>query len=303
MRSRHVSVVIRRPAAVVYRYAADPQNLPAWAAGLASGTAMVNDDDKDVNSLTVDSPMGRVTVRFVPRNTLGVLDHDVTLPDGTTVHNPLRVLSHPDGAEVLFTIRQLGATDADFERDAAMVLADLHRLRDLLESAAAGLSGAAATYLEIATHLRIATTDDALAVARLLRAFNSEFDCPAPEPEDAAPRIASIVAGDGGIAVVAADARGEDIGFALVTFRATPYWDGPLAQLDELYVRPDRRGGGLGAAILGRATDEARSRGAQEMHVNVDGDDVDARRFYHREGFSPIDPDSGSTMYFYLRRL
>ena len=84
--SRHLSVHIDRPAAEVYRYAADPAHLPEWAAGLAGGIARVDGE------WVADSPMGRVVVRFAPDNPFGVLDHDVVLPDGTTVTNPLRVL-------------------------------------------------------------------------------------------------------------------------------------------------------------------------------------------------------------------
>ncbi|KXO89505.1 polyketide cyclase [Tsukamurella pseudospumae] len=124
--SRHISVVIERPAADVYAFAREPENLVSWAAGLATGVRRDGDD------LLTDSPMGEVRVRFAPDNPFGVLDHDVTLPDGTVVNNPLRVLTHPDGAEVLFTVRRLGASDADFDRDCAMVLADLERLRGLL---------------------------------------------------------------------------------------------------------------------------------------------------------------------------
>lgn len=124
--SRHISVVIGRPAAQVYAYARDPENLVAWAGGLATGVR------RDGEDLITDSPMGEVRVRFAPDNALGVLDHDVTLPDGTVVNNPLRVLTHPEGAEVLFTVRRLGASDADYDRDCATVLADLERLRDLL---------------------------------------------------------------------------------------------------------------------------------------------------------------------------
>ena len=85
----------------------------------------------DGDDLLTDSPMGEVRVRFARENAFGVLDHDVTLPDGTVVNNPLRVLAHPDGAEVLFTVRRLGASDADFDRDCATVLADLERLRSV----------------------------------------------------------------------------------------------------------------------------------------------------------------------------
>ncbi|QRY83824.1 SRPBCC family protein [Tsukamurella tyrosinosolvens] len=124
--SRHISVVIPRPAAEVYAFARDPENLVRWAAGLATGVRFDGDD------LLTDSPMGEVRVRFAAANPFGVLDHDVTLPDGTVVNNPLRVLAHPDGAEVLFTVRRLGASDADFDRDCATVLADLERLRSVM---------------------------------------------------------------------------------------------------------------------------------------------------------------------------
>lgn len=127
--SRHVSAVVRRTPAEVYDFAADPAHLPLWAAGLAQSEVTVDGD-----TLLVDSPMGRVTVRFVPRNEYGVLDHDVTLPSGTTVTNPVRVLAHPDGAEVLFSVRQIELTDEEFERDLGLVAADLERLRNLLEA-------------------------------------------------------------------------------------------------------------------------------------------------------------------------
>jgi hypothetical protein len=128
MQSRHVSTVIHRDPAEVYAYATDPAHLPAWAAGLA-GSEVTRDGD----TLLVDSPMGRVTVRFVPANDLGVLDHDVILPTGTVVTNPVRVLAHPEGAEVLFTVRQIELTDEEFDRDVATVTADLARLKARLE--------------------------------------------------------------------------------------------------------------------------------------------------------------------------
>ena len=44
------------------------------------------------------------------------------------------MFAHPEGAEVLSTLRQLDLSDAEFERDAALVEADLRRLKDLLKS-------------------------------------------------------------------------------------------------------------------------------------------------------------------------
>ena len=128
MESTHVSKIIGAPAGLVYDFVADPDNLPRWAAGLAQ--AEVRRDGEDVIAA---SPMGEVRVRFVPRNEYGVLDHDVTLPTGEVVNNPMRVLEHPEGAEVVFTVRQLGASDEDFARDCDAVARDLETLRELVE--------------------------------------------------------------------------------------------------------------------------------------------------------------------------
>lgn len=78
--------------------------------------------------------MGRVTFTFAPRNDFGVLDHDVTLPSGEKVYNPLRVIRDGDGCEVVFTLRQRPEmTDEEFERDADAVARDLSKLKSLLE--------------------------------------------------------------------------------------------------------------------------------------------------------------------------
>lgn len=128
MKSRHLSTVIAATPAAVSAFAAEPENLPKWAAGLAEAEVK-----REGDLLVVESPMGQVTVKFVSFNDFGVLDHDVTLPTGVVVTNPLRVLAHPEGSEVVFTLRQLDMSNEDFERDAAMVVADLARLKAILE--------------------------------------------------------------------------------------------------------------------------------------------------------------------------
>jgi hypothetical protein len=127
--SRHLTVFIDRPAAEVYRYARDPAHLPSWAAGLAAGIRL------ERGEWVADSPMGRVLVRFVPVNEYGVLDHDVVLPTGEAVTNPLRVLSDGVGSEVVFTLRRRpGTGEAEFAADAAAVTADLAMLKEVLEA-------------------------------------------------------------------------------------------------------------------------------------------------------------------------
>jgi uncharacterized protein YndB with AHSA1/START domain len=126
--ARHISVSIGRPPGQVYAFASRPENLPRWAAGL--GTAVRNEDNRWV----ADSPMGRIEVAFAPANPHGILDHDVTLPTGEVVHNPLRILRNDGGSEVVFTLyRRPGVSDRDYEADAAAVRRDLETLKRLVE--------------------------------------------------------------------------------------------------------------------------------------------------------------------------
>jgi uncharacterized protein YndB with AHSA1/START domain len=130
MRSTHVSRVIAATPQQVYEFVADAGNLPRWAAGLAQ-----SEITREGDNLFVQSPMGRVTVTFAPRNEYGVVDHDVRLPSGEVVTNPVRIIAHPDGAEIVFTVRQLRLTDEEFDHDAATVGEDLDTLKRLIEGA------------------------------------------------------------------------------------------------------------------------------------------------------------------------
>jgi hypothetical protein len=127
--TRPVTVSIARPAAEVYAFAHPPEAFARWAAGLGAG--LVRDGDGWI----ARGPEGDVRVRFSPPNAYGVLDHWVTLADGTELSIPLRVVANGDGAEVTLTLfRPPGADDAAFARDQAMVARDLATLKALLET-------------------------------------------------------------------------------------------------------------------------------------------------------------------------
>ena len=126
--AKHISVSINRSAAQVYGFASNPENLPQWARGL-SGSIKKGADD-----WVAESPMGTVKIHFSEKNQFGVLDHDVTLPSGVKVYNPMRVFPNNDCAELLFTLyRRPGVSDQDFADDAKAVEADLTKLKTLLE--------------------------------------------------------------------------------------------------------------------------------------------------------------------------
>jgi GNAT superfamily N-acetyltransferase len=148
----------------------------------------------------------------------------------------------------------------------------------------------------------LATAEDAEIVTRLQVDFGDEFGDPSPPFDVLLPRFQRLLADPAAFVLLAGD-RADPLGYALVTLRPTVYTDGPLAVLDELYVRPARRGEMIGTALLTRAIDEVLARGGGEMHINVDEVDTDARRFYERHGFVNIEPGRDYRMLLYIGEL
>jgi hypothetical protein len=131
--TRIVSQPVAAPAAAVYEFAHRMENLPRWAAGLVASVRQEGD------AWFADTPGGRIRIAMAPRNGFGVLDHDVTMPDGVTTHNAMRVTPVGDGSLLAFVVlRPAGATDAAFDGDCALVAQDLKTLGSLVEKGSRG---------------------------------------------------------------------------------------------------------------------------------------------------------------------
>lgn len=147
--------------------------------------------------------------------------------------------------------------------------------------------------------IRLATAADASVLARLLIDFNVEFDTEVDTEPVLTRRFSRILADEAAFALLADEASGP-VGFALVTLRPAIWFDGPVATLDELYVVPDRRDGGIGTALITRTRELLVERGCPELHINVDEVDTDTRRFYERHGFVNIEPGVDYRMLCYV---
>lgn len=144
-----------------------------------------------------------------------------------------------------------------------------------------------------------ATADDLAAAALLLDRFNREYDELTPGPERLKTRLALLVEqGD----TVLLGGEGPD-GVALLRFRPAVWSEGLECYLAELYVVPERRGGGLGRALLEKAIELARERGADTMDLGTSEDDVVARSLYEKLGFINREGANGPITYFYEREL
>jgi GNAT superfamily N-acetyltransferase len=85
----------------------------------------------------------------------------------------------------------------------------------------------------------------------------------------------------------AADGEGATraAGYVVLTLGWSLEWGGRDAFVDELYVRPVRRGRGLGALGLAAVEVAARRLGVRAVHLEVDATNDGARRLYERGGF------------------
>ncbi|HEY7206742.1 MAG TPA: GNAT family N-acetyltransferase [Gaiellaceae bacterium] len=146
-----------------------------------------------------------------------------------------------------------------------------------------------------------ASAADALVFGRLLHAFNVEFDEPTPTADVIAERAVPLLE-SGELTVLFAGA-GPD-GFASLRFRPSLYTGALDGHLEELYVVPERRGRGLGRALLESSMRHAKERGAARIDLNTSVDDVAARALYESLGFTDREggPD-GPQMLYYERDL
>jgi GNAT superfamily N-acetyltransferase len=146
----------------------------------------------------------------------------------------------------------------------------------------------------------VATPADAVTVARLLDAFNREYQVPTPGPQILATRLRRLLAGTEVIALLVGDPA---LAVALVTLRPNVWYDGPVVLVDELYVAPEARSQGIGSALLAALESITHERGGRLIEIAVDGADIDAHRFYERHGYTNTDAGQSQPSFYYHREL
>ena len=149
--------------------------------------------------------------------------------------------------------------------------------------------------------VRLATAADAERIGQLLHDFNTEFDDFTPGAEWLSGRMAELI--EAGEATVLLVGEPEAQGLALLRYRPSLWKDALDAYLEELYVVPDRRGQGMGRALMEATIELAREHGAWEMHLGTSEDDVAARALYESLGFINREGPDGPVEYWYEREL
>lgn len=123
----HVSILASPRRA--FDFLADVNNWKAWA----QWVRFVK--QSSAREWTLDTDAGTMHLRFVEANSLGVLDHTVTLASGVSVYNSMRVSANGSGSELAMVVLQTPpATSEQFEQDVRAVRDDFARIKKVLES-------------------------------------------------------------------------------------------------------------------------------------------------------------------------
>jgi hypothetical protein len=118
----HISI-LATPSSVI-AFLTDMENWKTWAPWVQAVTHLSE------GRWSLETKDGAMTIRFVEPNSFGVLDHQVTLASGMTVHNAMRVVRNGSGSELVMVVMQSPEMSAgQFDQDVQAVTDDLARLR------------------------------------------------------------------------------------------------------------------------------------------------------------------------------
>lgn len=121
-------------------------------------------------------------------------------------------------------------------------------------------------------------------VALLSVLFHQEADF-VPDPARQRAGLEALLATPGRARVLVARMDGDVAGMVSLQFLTSTAEGGPAALLEDLVVAPDRRGLGIGGALLEAARAVARTAGCTRITLLTDADNAAAKRLYARCGF------------------
>jgi len=132
--------------------------------------------------------------------------------------------------------------------------------------------------------IRAAAPDDVAHIARFIRDL-AIYEKRQHELEIDERALASHLFGPAPVCgSLIAEAHGAPVGFALYYTSYSTFLTSPCLHLEDLYVDPDRRGHGVGLALLRAVAAHAVERGCRRLDWTVLDWNAPAIAFYERQG-------------------
>ena len=134
-----------------------------------------------------------------------------------------------------------------------------------------------------------ATSDDVETLLVMMRDLYAH-DGLAPLDEGVARRALLGVIGDGTLGRVFLILRANEVaGYAVLTFGYSLEFHGRDAFVDEIYLRPEYRGLGIGKRALQFLTEVCIAEGVNALHLEVERENTSAQMVYRKFGFEDHD--------------
>lgn len=107
---------------------------------------------------------------------------------------------------------------------------------------------------------------------------------------------------DNAIILAALDDAGRFVGVAVCFRGYSTFKAGPLLNIHDIAVLPDRRGRGIGHALLDAVEERARADGCCKITLEVLDDNLGARRLYENVGYGDGGPGAGDTTTLFMQK-
>jgi ribosomal protein S18 acetylase RimI-like enzyme len=130
--------------------------------------------------------------------------------------------------------------------------------------------------------VRLAGPGDVEVVARLLAEFNEHNGRDWPPEAAIRAGVERLIARDDTEYLLGGDPPAGVVG---LRYRYGVWWDGEDCNIEDVFVRADARGTGLGRALVSAAIDRARERGCRRMELDTGADNAPAQGLYRSLGF------------------
>lgn len=128
-----------------------------------------------------------------------------------------------------------------------------------------------------------AAPDEAPVVAALLAGFRDHLGYDAPDDAGILASVERIIVRDDAEYLLAGEGAAQ--GVAQVRYRWSVWWGAEDCWLEDLYVRDEARGSGIGRALTEAVLERAAARGCARVELDVNTENPAALALYRSLGF------------------
>jgi ribosomal protein S18 acetylase RimI-like enzyme len=148
--------------------------------------------------------------------------------------------------------------------------------------------------------VRLAAVEDAPVVARLLCDFRDHEGRHWPPDEAMLAGVRRLIGRDDAEYLLGGD---PPAGIVQLRYRYGVWWDAEDCHVEDVFVRAEARGSGVGRAMVAAAIDRARERGCRRLELDTAEENEPALALYRSLGFRSGGDEPGRLAVFMRRRI